>query len=201
MDGSLRYFLIASTVAHAVCLACVGVTFRGDRYSGTIRPPLVLCDRGMRFVPEPAAAVVSPSRPVVESPAGLLRPVRVFCASGLSGAKPAVFEAVVTGKRVFPCPAAPAVFRREGDSSVMIHPLLPFQLQLYFKDRQSVHLELMFKIIAAGTRRQILVRRKISSGNLEADLLCARYLGHYLFIEQARFVPNTWQSVRIDLSQ
>jgi hypothetical protein len=86
------------------------------------------------------------------------------------------------------------------ESVIMFHPLLPYQLQLYFKDRQSVHIELMFNIARSGERNSILVKRKISSGNLEADLLSKRYIEHYLFIQQARFSPDTWQTVKIDLS-
>jgi hypothetical protein len=86
------------------------------------------------------------------------------------------------------------------ESVIMFHPLLPYQLQLYFKDRQSVHIELMFNILTSGERNSILVKRKISSGNLEADLLSKRYIEHYLFIQQARFSPDTWQTVKIDLS-
>jgi hypothetical protein len=86
------------------------------------------------------------------------------------------------------------------ESVIMFHPLLPYQLQLYFKDRQSVHIELMFNIVPSGERNSILVKRKISSGNLEADLLSKRYIEHYLFIQQSRFLPNTWRTVKIDLS-
>jgi len=46
-----------------------------------------------------------------------------------------------------------------------------------------------------------VIKRKISSGNLEVDLLTMRYIGHYLFIQQKRFTPNNWQTVKIDLSE
>jgi len=97
----------------------------------------------------------------------------------------------------------PAVFSRpvRKDSPLIFHPLLPYQLQLYFRDRQAVHIELMFNIMAGKGNKAIAVKRKISSGNLEADLLCLRYISHYLFIQQARFPPNSWQSVKIDLSK
>jgi hypothetical protein len=86
------------------------------------------------------------------------------------------------------------------ESVIMFHPLLPYQLQLYFKDRQQVHIELMFNIIPGKEKNSILIKRKVSSGNLEADLLSVRYISHYLFIQQARFQPNNWQTVKIDLS-
>jgi hypothetical protein len=86
------------------------------------------------------------------------------------------------------------------EPSIMFHPLLPYQLQLYFKDRQVVHIELEFNIIPRGQKNAILIKRRVSSGNLEADLLSARYISRYLFIQQARFLPNNWQTVKIDLS-
>jgi hypothetical protein len=89
---------------------------------------------------------------------------------------------------------------KRKESVIIFRPLLPYQLQLYFKDRQQVHIELMFKIIPGKEKKSILIKRKISSGNLEADLLSARYIAHYLFIQQARFQPNNWQTVKIDLS-
>ena len=89
---------------------------------------------------------------------------------------------------------------KRKDPAIMFHPLLPYQLQLYFKDRQAVHIELEFSIIPGNQTNSILVKRKISSGNLEADLLSARYMQHYLFIQQARFSPHRWQTVKIDLS-
>jgi len=89
---------------------------------------------------------------------------------------------------------------KRKESVIMFYPLLPYQLQLYFKDRQQVHIELMFNIIPGREKNSILIKRKISSGNLEADLLSARYISHYLFIQQARFQPNIWQTVKIDLS-
>ncbi|MBL7151151.1 MAG: hypothetical protein ISS89_00995 [Candidatus Omnitrophica bacterium] len=84
---------------------------------------------------------------------------------------------------------------------ILFHPLLPYGFSLYFKDRQVAHVELMFNIGSRALRNSIAVKRKISSGNLEVDLLCMRYIGRYLFIEQARFAPDKWQTVKIDLSR
>jgi len=95
---------------------------------------------------------------------------------------------------------AAGVLPLKKDSPIMFHPLLPYQLQIYFKDRQAVHIELFFKIISSGEKNIILTKRKISSGNIEADLLSSRYINHYLFIQQSRFPVDTWQTVKIDLS-
>ena len=90
--------------------------------------------------------------------------------------------------------------RRARQTVVMFHPGLPYHFLLYFKDRQAVHVELMFNVAARGNSSFITVRRKISSGNLEADLLTARYLSHYLFVQQAGFPSGSWQTVKIELS-
>jgi len=84
--------------------------------------------------------------------------------------------------------------------AIMFYPLLPYHFLLYFKDRQVAHIELMFNIISSPRTNSIAVKRKISSGNLEADLLAMRYISHYLFIQQAGFPMNDWQTVKIELS-
>jgi len=94
---------------------------------------------------------------------------------------------------------APALEKREP--MILFHPALPYGFSLYFKDRQVAHVELAFNINSGASRNSIAVKRKISSGNLEVDLLCMRYIGHYLFIEQDRFARNSWQAVKIDLSE
>jgi hypothetical protein len=88
---------------------------------------------------------------------------------------------------------------RKKEPEIIFHPLLPYSFTLYFKDRQIAHVELLFNIISNG-RNSAVIKRKISSGNLEVDLLIMRYIEHYLFIQQSRFTPNSWQSVKIDLS-
>lgn len=85
--------------------------------------------------------------------------------------------------------------------TIIFHPLLPYSFPLYFKDRQVAHVELMFKVDSAGLRNSTEIKRKISSGNLEVDLLTMRYIGHYLFIQKNNFAPNQWQTVNIDLAQ
>ena len=93
-----------------------------------------------------------------------------------------------------------SLVEKRKDPLIMLYPPLPYHFLLYFKDRQRVHIEVMFKIITGPQANIISVKRKISSGNLEVDLLSGRYLSHYLFIQQARFTPNSWQVVKIDLS-
>jgi len=90
---------------------------------------------------------------------------------------------------------------RKSEPTVILHPLLPYSFMLYFRDRQSTHVELLFNISSSAEKKSINLKRKISSGNLEVDLLALRYISHYLFVQQANFTPNKWQSVKIDLSQ
>ena len=82
----------------------------------------------------------------------------------------------------------------------MFYPRLPPYFSLYFKDRQVAHMELMFKITSSLKNSSISIKRKISSGNLEADLLCMRYINHYLFVQQGIFTSGDWQAVKIELS-
>jgi len=89
---------------------------------------------------------------------------------------------------------------KRKDPVLLMHPLLPYRFELYFNDRQTVNIELEFEISRVNDRNFVSLRRKISSGNLEADLLSMRYIGHYLFNQQARFMPETRQSVKIEFS-
>ncbi len=97
-----------------------------------------------------------------------------------------------------------SMMNKRKEPVIMFYPALPYNFLLYFQDRQAVHIELMFNIISnketKPERKSIVVKRKISSGNLEADLLSLRYISHYLFIQQARFAPDSCQTVKIDLS-
>ncbi len=115
--------------------------------------------------------------------------------------KPSIPLAFNTEKEVFKEKIAPLAFSlKRKEPQIIFHPLLPYSFTLYFKDRQVAHVELMFNLSSSGLHNSIEIKRKISSGNLEVDLLSKRYIGHYLFIQQARFTPNRWQSVKIDLS-
>jgi hypothetical protein len=114
--------------------------------------------------------------------------------------KPATAVSYVSVREPVKSPLVLADPPKRKDSVLMLHPLLPYQFNLYFRDRQTVHIELEFEITQADMRNFVSLRRKISSGNLEADLLSMRYIGHYLFIQQARFMPAKWQTVKIEFS-
>lgn len=83
---------------------------------------------------------------------------------------------------------------------VMFHPVLPYHFSLYFKDRQVVNIELMYKVTKHGASSSVAIQRRISSGNLEVDLLAMRHISHYLFIQQDRLTPDLWQKVKIEFS-
>jgi len=93
-----------------------------------------------------------------------------------------------------------AFIAKRKEPEIIFHPLLPYSFSLYFRDRQIAHVEMMFNIQPQGPVNLISIKRKISSGNLEVDLLSMRYISRYLFIQQAGFTPNLWQAVKIDLS-
>ncbi|MDD5730333.1 MAG: hypothetical protein PHN57_04330 [Candidatus Omnitrophica bacterium] len=98
-------------------------------------------------------------------------------------------------------PRFPKYLARNNGAAITFHPLLPEHFNLYFKDRQTVHIELQFNLVDSRNESgSVAIKRKISSGNLEVDLLAMRYIGHYLFIHQPRFTPNNWQTIKIDLS-
>ncbi len=105
-------------------------------------------------------------------------------------------EKIISMQRLAPISLMPA----KKESAIMFYPRLPYYFALYFKDRQTVHIELMFAVISGDKRNSILVKRRVSSGNLEADLLSMRYISRYLFMQQRGFAPNKWQTVEIDLS-
>jgi hypothetical protein len=135
---------------------------------------IALADRGRRSLPLPEKFFIKP----------------------LSG------PVVISEKTAFMDPPAlkPAILRK-NEPTVILHPLLPYGFKLYFRDRQVAHMELEFRIEPFGQRNPITLKRKVSSGNLEVDLLSMRYIWHYLFIQPAKFSPNDWQTVKIDLSE
>ena len=95
-------------------------------------------------------------------------------------------------------PAWPSVSKKEP--AILFHPLLPYDFTLYFRDRQIAHVELEYKIPSSKGGRRVMLKRKISSGNLEADLLIQRYIGRYLFMQQFNLPQGNWQTVKINLS-
>lgn len=115
--------------------------------------------------------------------------------------KPSITLTPVREKKVFTPETHPSLFiRKSREPTIVFHPMLPYGFTLYFKDRQVVHVELMYKLDSFRSGNPILIKRKISSGNLEVDLLTMRYIEHYLFIQQKSITTDNWQTVKIDLS-
>lgn len=86
-------------------------------------------------------------------------------------------------------------------TAIMFYPQFPYHFSLYFKDREAVHIELAFRVAHVGSKDIITVKRKVSSGNLEADLMCMRYISRYLSMQHSSLAgTGSWQSVKIDLS-
>jgi hypothetical protein len=90
---------------------------------------------------------------------------------------------------------------RSPEGAMVFHPVLPYDYTLYFKDRLVAHVELEFDIVSREGKGSVEIKRSITSGNPEVDLLIMRNISHYLSMQQKRFSPNSWQTVKIDLSQ
>lgn len=114
--------------------------------------------------------------------------------------KPSSTAFFIKGKKSFKERPLEALPLNRKESSILFHPLLPYGFNLYFKDRQVAHVELSVNVVREKKRNTTLIKRKISSGNLEVDLLTARYISHYFFIQHSKFPANEWQTVKIDLS-
>ena len=116
--------------------------------------------------------------------------------------KPQVASSFAQEKTIFK-PQEQLVFSpKKRESVIMLYPPLPYHFMLYFKDRQAVHIEIGFKVTPVPflAVNSIEIKRKISSGNLEVDLLSMRYLTPYLFMQQNNFTPGDWHAVKIDLT-
>jgi len=117
----------------------------------------------------------------------------------LSAAKPSVKALAGRVKKVFTAPRIGG-FPLKKKPAIMFYPRLPDYFSVYFQDRQKVHIELLFNITAAAPENTLTIKRSISSGNLEADLLSMRHISNYLFIQKSSFTTHGWQPVKIDLS-
>jgi len=94
-------------------------------------------------------------------------------------------------------PCAPAQ-RKEIEPSVMFYPSMPYHFLLYFKDRQTAYMEVDYYISAHG--KVMGIKRRVSSGNPEVDLLIMRNLVQFLELYKSNLVLDSWQTVKIDLS-
>jgi hypothetical protein len=201
--GLLKKPVLISLVSHAIAIALFNFSF-GNRLSvvdfpqvsflGGLLPHFALKpsalrqgahqlyrDEGTAFVQPLAAHQEFPglSNICEKPPVGLMR----------------TFEKIPAVERSRTDYRIPA----ERQSVVMFHPLLPLYFGLYFADRQTAHIELLYKI-NSGQKKLISMKRRISSGNLDVDLLAMRYIGHYLFIQRTILPTDNWQTVKIDLS-
>ncbi|RJP28214.1 MAG: hypothetical protein C4533_06995 [Candidatus Omnitrophota bacterium] len=96
-----------------------------------------------------------------------------------------------------------AVYNNTDDKKsrvIIFKPGLPEDLMIYFKDRQQAYLELAYTSGNPDNPGLLLIKRKISSGNLEVDLLCMRYLSHYLSLRRDLFTSNKWNKASIELA-
>ncbi len=200
----LKNTLIISSLGHLMVFGLFSFSFDQNRFQHQ-EPSLVFWGQILPNAAVSLKSVVLPgNHSIFEKLDNTVLPKDVtpnFCLSADFSLKPQVQLSFSPGKVAY-CQKEKNVQIQppKKDSPIKFHPLLPYQLQLYFKDRQAVHIELMFNIGSSPDRNTIMIKRKISSGNLEADLLSIRYINHYLFNQRSRFPLNTWQTVKIDLS-
>jgi len=110
--------------------------------------------------------------------------------------KPVVF-ASANSKTAYFKPAGAFESRKPG-SSIMFYPNMPYHFMLYFKDRQTAHMEVTFYVSDQG--RITGLKRRVSSGNPEVDLLIMRNLTYFLNLCKSNLSSNSWETVKIDLS-
>ena len=114
--------------------------------------------------------------------------------------KPLAFLRQETKKISFlPAVESDLFLKRKKEPTVVFYPPLPYSFLLYFQDRQIAHIEFMFYISSNG--KIVDIKRKVSSGNLDADLLSLRYIAHYLSLAEGKFPREAWQVVNIDLAR
>ncbi len=200
---SLRRFLLISLAGHIAVSALFGFSFYPSQNRLTYAPVVYMGELPGRLFTLPVAGVKAfpRLRDPLSSGAGFL-PERSDAPvlSAECFIKPGVPVPAASNKSFVPAPAVITHAPVRQDSVLILHPLLPYQFDLYFKDRQTVNIEHEFMISRVGGRSLVNVRRSISSGNLEADLLSIRSISHYLYIQEERFVPDVWQKVKIEFS-
>lgn len=191
-----------SCIAHIVFFSVFNFSF-GLRIAKPCYPGISFLGKLVRAadVCAPFSRSVSSHRPALVATDGWLLPQsqgvaissRDYC---LKPQNKATLQATKEVKAGVGIASVPLPKRKE--SVVMFHPQLPYHFLLYFMDRQEAHLELAFLITSYEETHSVTIKRKISSGNLEVDLLSMRYLDHYLSMQLGRFPLNQWQSVKID---
>jgi len=202
MNRILKKTFLLSCVGHVACLSLLGFSF-GPRpapvktndlfYWGGFRlldlsgvaSPTALEDI---FLKKRTVGMVKPAQPQGLPP--IERYTKPLSAFALEEKRP--LAVIQVNPRAIP------PVRKE--QVVMFYPQLPYQVSLYFKDRQVIRIELMFNVSPEGHTGAIAIKRKISSGNLEADLLSMRYISRYLAVQRMGYAPGSWQSVEIELS-
>jgi len=205
MTSSLKKTLFFSFAGHLACFGFLGFSFGHSLprislndafYWGTFRRP-GLSVTGYPYTRDnPLGAVFLEARGK-----GMLRHANAvnFTVPEGHAKPPSVPEPGLTKSHVSLQASTPLPAARKKQP-VMFYPRLPYQVSLYFKDRQVVHIELMFNVVPEGRAGDIFIKRKVSSGNLEADLLSMRYISRYLSVQRMGFTPGSWQSVAIELS-
>ncbi len=201
MQGSVRSAILVSVCSHCLLGALLVLSF-GPRLKTLALPTASFWGAYLRTEDLGGTLKrIGSVRPRRQASASHLPPASALPPGNLAGVFQKPFSPVPPSfPRVACAPQAyvlPPPVRREA--VLMLYPPLPQHFRLYFKDRQRVHIEFLVRMYAEAKTPSLVVKRKISSGNIEADLLSMRYLNRYLFEQRGRFSFADWEPVKIDL--
>ncbi|MDD4909974.1 MAG: hypothetical protein PHR44_04755 [Candidatus Omnitrophica bacterium] len=202
MSGTLRLGLFISLLWHGLCPLIFDTSFK-KAYFAKQEPVVFLGSILSRYSPEPKAAVSSPQgRRLSSHRLPALDSIMENNLLAVLGDKPRIQPPSYLPRlesALNPVDTDEFFKERRGyQKALFFHPRIPYHFLLYFKDRASVHIELEFFLSAKGDALE--VRRRVSSGNLDADLLVWRHINHWLFLRREQLPRNLWQTVKIDLA-
>lgn len=206
MSLNLKSAVFISLLLHIVCFSGVELTF-GKRYGLEknfeftrifFLGPIL---QEAEYYPESIQhADSSAGRLIARNLVNNLKPgspeTHGFVSSSIFFEKPPVLT-LIDNKLVFFKPT-PSMKAKKEDTSIMFYPPMPYHFLLYFKDRQVVHMEAAFYISPEGKIAGL--KRRVSTGNPEVDLLIMRNLAHFLNLYKSNFTLNSRHTVKIDLS-
>lgn len=109
-----------------------------------------------------------------------------------------LFDLSIFNQRQIPYFQPQACFLKK-EASLIFSPYIPYSFLLYFKDRQKAYLEFLFYISKEGRLNSI--NRRISSGNLEIDLLVMRHITRSLYLIRNSFPSESSQIVKVEFSR
>lgn len=207
MASPLRVTLLLSASIHIACFGIFEPTFGSSLSKPNLTqiaflgPILEVFDFSPTVnYPQSMDKNISKYTPVLKSQSLIKKQESEFLSLKVLPLKPLVTTGFKKDKSTFiPKIDLASLKQRKREPTVIFYPPLPYSFLLYFQDRQTAHIEFMFYI--SKDDKVTSIKRKISSGNLDADILALRYIAHYLNLYEENFPADSWQTVEIDLSR